>query len=159
PHFTDVTLWHGEESDLLLMGRTDSIPLGFERLRSLWSNQPLKDDFESVDVHQPEGLVAYFLLDDSAVRQLGEGSSRNTDDRTLLEYHAPRSLLTHGLSDANEAMINSLRAGALPANLDRSEMTRALAAGVSTALDLADDANGERLIKSMESQPPTADVY
>lgn len=159
PHFAEVTLWRGEKSDLLLMGRTDSSPIGFERLRSLWENQPLKDDFESVDVHQPEGLVAYFLLDDSAVRQLGEGSRLNTDDRTLLEYHAPRSLLTRGLSDANETMINSLRTGALPANLDHSEIRRALTAGVSTALDLGDEAGVERLIKSMESQPPTADLY
>src|SRR5262249_43866866 len=96
-HFADVTLWRGEESDLLLMGRADSSPLKFGRLRSLWQNQPLQSDFESLDVHEPEGLVAYFLLDDSAVRRMAQGNSLNTDDRTLLEYHAPRSLLAHGL--------------------------------------------------------------
>ncbi|HEX7958512.1 MAG TPA: fused MFS/spermidine synthase, partial [Terriglobales bacterium] len=159
PHFADVTLWRGEESDLLLMGRTESSPIGFSRLRSLWGNQPLRDDFESIDVHQPEGLIEYFLLDDSAVRSLGEGSRLNTDDRTLLEYHAPRSLLTHGLSAANETMINSLRYGALPSNLEQSEISRALAAGVATALDLDDQHNAPRFIASLESQPPSAALH
>jgi spermidine synthase len=159
PHFADVTLWRGEESDLLLMGRADASALQFDRLRSLWRNQQLKDDFESVDVHRPEGLAAYFLLDDSAVRRMAQGSSLNTDDRTLLEYHAPRSLLAHGLSDANENLINSVRTGALPANLDTTDLNRAFRAGVITALDLGDAANAERFLSSLNSQQPSAERY
>jgi tetratricopeptide (TPR) repeat protein len=159
PHFGDVTLWRGEESDLLLMGVADPSQLQFGRLRSLWHNQPLQSDFESVDVHEPEGLVAYFLLDDSAVRRMAQGSSLNTDDRTLLEYHAPRSLLAHGLSDANENLINSVRTGALPANLDTTDLNRVLRAGVITALDLGDAANAERFLSSLNSQQPSAERY
>jgi spermidine synthase len=159
PHFADVTLWRGEESDFLLMGRADSMPLQFRRLRSLWPNQQLKDDFESVDLHQPEGLVAYFLLDDSAIRRLAQASRLNTDDRTLLEYHAPQSLLTRGLSDANETLINSLRTGPVPSKLDSSDVSPALNAGVRSALDLADTTKTEQFLRSLESQPPSAERF
>jgi predicted membrane-bound spermidine synthase/tetratricopeptide (TPR) repeat protein len=159
PHFADLTLWRGEVSDLLLMGRADASALQFDRLRSLWRNQQVKDDFESVDIHQPEGLAAYFLLDDFAVRQLTRGSPLNTDDRTLLEYHAPQSLLTHGLTDANEALINSMRAAPLPANLKSSDVSPTLTTGIATALDVGDTANAQRFLHSLESQPFTAQRY
>jgi len=58
PHFAEVTLWRGEETDLLLLGRTNAVPFQFRRLRSLWKNQALRKDFESIDVREPEGLVA-----------------------------------------------------------------------------------------------------
>jgi spermidine synthase/Flp pilus assembly protein TadD len=159
PHFAEVTLWRGEETDLLLFGRTDAAPLQFNRLRALWSNQALRKDFESIDVHQPEGFVAYYLLDDALVRKLAVGSALNTDDRTLLEYHAPQTMLMRGLSDANEELISQVRVGPLPANLEPSEVRRALNAGAETALDLNDAANAKSLVGAAQSQPGSAQSY
>ena len=159
PHFAEVTLWRGEETDLLLLGRTDTAPLQFNRLRALWQNQALRADFESIDVRQPEGVVAYFLLDDAAVRRLGEGSALNTDDRTLLEYHAPETMLMRGLSDANEELIIQSQTRPLPANLEPAEIGRALHAGTEAALDLNDTHNAKSLIGILESQPGSAQGY
>ena len=159
PHFAEVTLWRGEETDLLLLGRTNPVPFQFGRLRSLWENQALRKDFESIDVREPEGLVAYYLLDDAAVRKLGERSALNTDDRTLLEYHAPQTMLMHGLSDANEELITQLRTGPLPANLEPLEVPRVLQAGSVTALDLNDTANAKSFVAALESQPSSAQSY
>src|SRR5262249_12217830 len=39
PHFAEVTLWRGEETDLLLLGRTDTAPVQFNHLRALWQNK------------------------------------------------------------------------------------------------------------------------
>jgi len=157
PHFAEVTLWRGAEQDFLLLGRTDAAPFQFGRLRSLWQNQPLRDDFESIDVHQPEGLVAYYLLDDAAVRKLAEGSVLNTDDRTLLEYHAPQTVLLSGLFSANQELIAQLRTGGpLPENLEHSEIQRALESGALTALDLGDAANAANFLRALESQPDSA---
>src|SRR5437899_1080680 len=129
PHFTEVTLWRGAEQDLLLLGRTDAAPFRFDRLRFLWQNAALRKDFESLDVHQPEGLVAYYLLDDAAVRKLAKGTILNTDNRTLLEYHAPQTLLTSSLFEANQEFIAQFREGPLPTNLGPSEVQRALEGG------------------------------
>jgi spermidine synthase len=156
PHFPEVTLWRGAEPDLLLLGRTDPSPFQFDRLRSLWQNQALRKDFESLDVQQPEGLVAYFLLDDAGVRKLAEGGILNTDDRTLLEYHAPQTVLASGLSSANQELITQFRGAPLPANLEPSEVQRALECGALTALDLGDTANVSNFLKALESQPESA---
>jgi spermidine synthase len=153
PHFPEVTLWRGEAPDLLLLGRIDTAPFQFGRLRTLWQNAEVRKDLQSLEVRQPEGLVAYYLLDDAALRKLGEGGVLNTDDRTLLEYHAPQTLLTRDLFEANQEAITQLRTGALPANLEPSEVRRALEAGVETALDLKEAANAQRFLNALNSQP------
>lgn len=159
PHFAEVTLWRGEETDLLLLGRTNTAPLQFNHLRALWQNQALRADLESIDVRQPEGVIAYFLLDDAAVRKLGEGSALNTDDRTLLEYHAPETMLMRGLSDANDELITQFQTGPLPANLDSAEVKRAVDAGLETALDLNDMRHAKSLLGILGSQPASAQGY
>jgi len=159
PHFAEVTLWRGEETDLLLLGRTDTAPLQFNHLRALWQNQALRTDLESVDVRDPEGVVAYFLLDDAAVRKLGEGSPLNTDDRTLLEYHAPETMLMRGLSDANDELITQFQTRPLPANLEPAEVKRAVDAGAQTALDLNDMRHAKSLVGILELQPASAQGY
>ena len=156
PHFVEVTLWHAEEPDLLLLCRTDVSPFQFGRLRLLWQNQPLRGDFEAIDVHEPEGLLAYYLLDDVAVRKMAAGSILNTDNRTLLEYHAPQTMLASDLFDANQELITKFRAAALPSNLEPSEVRRALEEGSITALDLGEVANAGRFLKTLESQPNSA---
>jgi spermidine synthase len=156
PHFPEVTLWRGDEADLLFLCRTDSPPFSFQRLHALWENQSLRADFELLDVHQPEGLVAYYLLDDSAVRSLGTAAPLNTDDRTLLEYHAPKTMLAAGLSAQNRQLLSQFRSSPLPANLQSSETGAALEAGSATALDLDDRDNAGKFLAALESQPPSA---
>lgn len=158
-HFAEVTLWRGEETDLLLLGRTDTAPLQFNHLRALWQNKAVRTDLESIDVREPEGVVAYFLLDDAAVRKLGEGSALNTDDHTLLEYHAPETMLLRGLSDANEELITQFQTEPLPANLELAEVKRALEAGAETALNLNDISHAKSLVETLESQPASAQGY
>lgn len=158
-HFPDVTLWRGEGPDLLLLGLTNHSSIQFGRLRSLWKEEGIHKDFEDLDVHQPEGLVAYYLLDDSGIRRLAAGGVLNTDDRTLLEYHAPQTLLASGLSEANQALIEQFRTAPLPPNLEPSETQRALEAGSMTALDLKDAAAARMFVKAMQTVPKSVTGY
>jgi spermidine synthase len=159
PHFAEVTLWRGESPDLLFLGRTEAGPLTFSRLRGFWSNKGLRRDFDAMDVHEPEGLVAYFLLDDAAVRRLGEGSVRNTDDQTLLEYHAPRTLLAGGLLSQNHELIGRISTGVLPwrSTINDPKAQGELLAGMKTALDLEDVPNAQRFVEALKHGPETVD--
>jgi len=152
PRFLEVTLWRAETSDFLLLCRNEVSPLRFSRLHTLWREQSLRKDFDSLSAREPEGLVAYYLLDDAAVRRLATGSPLNTDDRTLLEYGAPHTMLTTGLSEANQELIAGFRAAALPSNLDPSDRQRGLEAGVITALDLNDVSNAQKFLIELEPQ-------
>jgi spermidine synthase len=156
-HFPEVTLWHGEGSDLLLLGRVDPVPFRFDRLRALWAHSAIQKDFQALDVHQPEGLAAYYLLSDAALRQLAAGSTLNTDDRTILEYDAPRTLLAHGLSEANQELIARFRGGPLPPNLAPAETAAALKAGVGVDLDLNDSLGTQKFLAALDSQPDSAE--
>jgi tetratricopeptide (TPR) repeat protein len=109
----------------------------------------LRQDFESLKVHEPEGLAAYFLLDDRSVRQLAARGALNTDDRTLLEYDAPRSLLASESIDQDRALITHFQSGALP-SLAPEEIPRALSAGLATALDLGDVDRAQALIQHVK---------
>jgi tetratricopeptide (TPR) repeat protein len=109
-------------------------------------------------------------LDDAAVRKLGEGGKLNTDDLTLLEYHAPRSLLDHTIG-ANRELIDKLRNGPLaesldelrhrplPKNLDPREIQRALEAGAITTLDLNDFTGAREYVEALKLQPESAARY
>jgi spermidine synthase len=156
PHFADVTLWRAAGPDLLLFARNDHAKLGFSRLRSLWQNQLIREDFVSIDVREPEGLAAYYLLDDAALRKMAEGALVNTDDRTLLEYHAPRTVLSSNLFEANQELINGLRGGPLPTNLESADVSRALLAGSRTAIDLQEPITTQKFLGALESQPDSA---
>jgi tetratricopeptide (TPR) repeat protein len=155
-HFPEVTLWRAGETDLLLLGRAGLSPLRFDHIRSLWQNAGLRQDFTSMDIHRPEGLAAYFLLDDLSVRRLARGSVLNTDDRTLLEYHAPRSLLAADMIDADKQLIERFRDEPLPPNLEPSEVGSALHAGLATALDLNDGTGAQTVLKALDSEPDSA---
>jgi spermidine synthase len=155
PAFPEVTLWRGEESDLLFLCRTDPSPFSFQRLHALWQNESLRADFERMDVRQPEGLLAYYLLDDSAVRALGARATLNTDDRTLLEYHAPKTMLAADLSVQNQQLISQFRGSLLPSSVQSSDVHAALEAGAATALDLGDQSNASRFLAALQSQPPS----
>ncbi len=151
-HFPEVTLWRGGETDLLLLGRTNLSRFQFDRLRLLWQNAALRADFASLDIHKPEGLVAYFLLDDTAVRRLANGSRLNRDDRNLLEYHAPETLLASNSIDLDN-IIGRFRSKPIPPNLRPSEVRPALAAGLATALDLNDTGSAKAFLNAIDPEP------
>jgi len=105
PQFPQVTLWHGDDPDLLLLAFADPTPLHFERFRALWSNAALRADYQSLGFRRPAGLAAYYLLDDAGLRRLAAGSLRNIGNHTRLEYRAPRALLAKRLDEKNRLMI------------------------------------------------------
>jgi spermidine synthase len=159
PHFPEVTLWHGEKADLLILGRTDPKPFDFRQVRRWWQIAAIRKQLESVNIHEPEGLIAYFILDDPTIRTLSKGAVKNTDDRTLLEYSAPRALLKNSLVDLNYSFLTRLRSAPFPANLDQRELGSALKQGLVTALDLGDAESAQSLIAALESQPPSVVFY
>ncbi len=154
--FPNVTLWRAGETDLMLVGRSRAVPIQFDRLRSLWTAPGLREDFKTLNISEPAGIVAYFLLDDRGVRQLASGSVVNTDDLTLLEYDAPRTLLSSNLIDQDHDLVRLFREGALPKELAASEGAHALAEGLTTALDMNDAAGAKDFLNASKPNEESA---
>ena len=157
-HFPETTLWHVHVVDFMVLARMDTRPMNFERMRQLWQNPAVREDFAPLELRRPEGILAYYSLDDQAVRKLGAGSVLNTDDRTLLEYHAPRSLLDTSLSDKNVRMLQQGRTRLLPANLDAAESRRVLLGMAETHFALGDNLIMPSLLTALQNEAPNADL-
>jgi spermidine synthase len=155
PHFPRVTLWRGELPDFLLLAQTDTRPLDLRRLHSLWPNEGLQQDFDALNLSEPEGLLAYHRLDDVDLRRLIDPALRNTDDNSRLEFHAPRALLSHNLADSNIDMVWKQRTATLPRDILFDDPRQALLAAAHSAL-LNDDSRSARyFIKPVLDDPPS----
>src|SRR6202040_1319719 len=95
--FHGATLWHGDAPDLILMAPSPPPREILRRAETLYRAPQLHEDFVQLGMEEAAGLFGFYLLDDAGLRNFSSGAEMNTDDRTLLEYHAPRSLLAKGL--------------------------------------------------------------
>jgi len=106
----------------------------------------------------PLGLFGFYMLDDAGLRTFSAGASINTDDLTLLEYHAPRSLLVHGLEDKNRSAILLAQKDALPGDFPVDQRDAALAVSAATSLNLEDTDGADHFLRALQNRPVTADI-
>jgi spermidine synthase len=156
--FHGATLWHGDAPDLLLMAPTPPATEMLNRAQALNSNASLHDDFKQLGMDEPLGLFGFYMLDDAALRNFSSGAQLNTDDLTLLEYHAPRSLLVRGLEDKNRAALLLAQKDALPDHFPPDLRDAALAAAATTSLNLEDTDAADHFLQAVENHPVTANI-
>jgi spermidine synthase len=156
--FHGATLWHGDGPDLLLMAPTVPETEILNRAQALYSNTSLHDDFKQLGMDEPFGLFGFYMLDDADLRNFSVGAQINTDDLTLLEYHAPRSLLVHGLEDKNRAAILLAQSDVLPDDFPPYLRDAALAAAATTSLNLEDTDGADHFLQALENRPVTANI-
>ncbi len=156
--FHAATLWHGDAPDLILMAPTPPSGEILERTRSVFERPGLRQDFRQLGMEKGEGLFGFYLLDDAGLRKFASGARINTDDLTLLEYHAPRSLLAHGLEDKNRDAILLQQKSPLPEDLPMEDRDEALAASAATATNLEDADGAGRFLRGLDARPETAAI-
>ena len=156
--FHGATLWHGDAPDLILMAPSPPAVEILQRTQALYGLPRLRDDFAQLGMEEAAGLFGFYLLDDDGLRKFSSGAQFNTDDRTLLEYHAPRSLLAKGLEDKNRDAILREQKSILPEDFPLDARDEALAASAATSIN-QDDADGaERFLRALDHRPATAGI-
>jgi spermidine synthase len=115
--FPRGTMWLVGEGDLLLIGPTgESLDPGLERLGRAWRPGTASAALTSVgiaDRDAPFSLLSLFAGGPRELARYGGTALIQTDDRTALEYSAPRGIYGRTTSD-NAAAVRAL-AGQLPA--------------------------------------------
>ena len=154
--FDSVSVWRGEEPDFLLLARMDRSPLSLDRLRKLLEQPGISGDFDALNVSAPEGVLAYHRLDDVDLRRFVAGARHNTDDNTLLEFHAPRALLLHGLYEENIATVWQARSSPLPRDVRVSDSRAALLSAADTALWNTDWTRAGTFLSAVTDSNPSA---
>ncbi len=156
--FQGATLWHGDAPDMILMAPSPEPAAMLERARRLHDSRRVRDDFKQLGLEDPAGIFGFYLLDDAGLRRFAAGAEINTDDRTLLEYHAPRSLLVHGLEDKNREAILAEQTNPLPANFPAEERDAAMASAAVTSANQDDADAADRFLLALDNHPATATV-
>jgi spermidine synthase len=156
--FHGATLWHGDGPDLILMAPSAPSVETLNRAQILYPSAALHDDFKQLGMDEPAGLFGFYMLNDTGLRNFSSGAQINTDDLTLLEYHAPRSLLVRGLEDKNRAAILLAQKDTLPEDFPRDQRDAALAAAATTSLNLEDTDGADHFLRALENRPVTASI-
>jgi spermidine synthase len=156
--FHGATLWHGDAPDLILMAPGPPSAEILERAQTLFQQPRLHGDFAQLGMEEAAGLFGFYLLDDAGLRKFSFGAQFNTDDQTLLEYHAPRSLLVHGLEDKNRDAILLEQKNPLPEDFPPDERDAALAAAAATSVNQGDADGAERFLRALNNRPVTARI-
>jgi spermidine synthase len=151
--FHGATLWHGDAPDLILMAPSPSAGEILLRAQALDRNPRLHEDFKQLGMESPAGLFGFYMLDDAGVRTFSSGARINTDDLTLLEYHAPRSLLVHGLEDKNRSLILQVQRNVLPESVPALLRDSTLAAAAETSFNQGDTESADRFLSALEDRP------
>lgn len=155
--FPRVTLWRGKGADYLLLGQSVAAPLSLDRLRALWPQPYLQADSQKLGLQRPEGLLAYHELDDADLRRFAQGAPLNTDNQTLLEFHAPKTLFAEELADKNRTMIASFRSNLLPRDVSETRQAESLLGAAETSASLGDRERADDFLKPLfETDPPLA---
>ncbi len=151
--FHGATLWHGDAPDLILMAPSPPSSEILLRARNLYDRPRLHEDFQQLGMEEAAGLFGFYLLDDAGLRKFASGARINSDDLTLLEYHAPRSLLAHGLEDKNRDAIIHDQKAPLPQDLPAENRDMVLAASAITSTNLQDSDGAGRFLRALDSRP------
>jgi len=156
--FHGATLWHGDAPDLILMAPSPASAEILGRAHAMFGQPRLREDFSKLGMEEAAGLFGFYLLDDAGLRKFSSGAEINTDDQTLLEYHAPRSLLVHGLEDKNRDAILREQESPLPEDFSQDARYAALAAASATSVNQEDADGAERFLRALDNRPVTARI-
>jgi spermidine synthase len=156
--FHGATLWHGDAPDLILMAPSPASGEILKRAQDLYGFPRLHDDFAQLGMEEAAGLFGFYLLDEEGLRKFSSGAESNTDDRTLLEYHAPRSLLVRGLEDKNRESILLEQKNPLPQDFPADARDQALAASATTSVNQGDGDGAERFLRALDDRPLTSRI-
>jgi spermidine synthase len=93
--FPEISLWI-TDSDLIVIGSRQAQKLDADRLARIVDSDPgIVHDFRDfLHSERPEGILAYYVMSNEAVRKFASKARRNNDDYPLLEFHAPRQLFS-----------------------------------------------------------------
>ena len=156
--FHGATLWHGDAPDLILMAPTPPSAEILQRAQDLFGQPRLREDFTQLGMEEAAGVFGFYLLDDAGLRKFSSGAQFNTDNQTLLEYHAPRSLLVHGLEDKNREAILREQKNPLPGDFPPEARDASLAAAAATSVNQEDADGAERFLRALDNRPVTARI-
>lgn len=113
--FPNGTVWQSAPGDLLLIGSADPTPLDLERVRKIWAGSPeIQRQFYEIGLRRPEDLLGHYLLPREKILEAFGQAPFNTDDRPLLEFSAPLSVVRPNQVARNVQLLREIHKNSAP---------------------------------------------
>jgi spermidine synthase len=91
--FPNATAWHQFDSGaLLFVGFKGPVTIDYQRLQARMREPRVARDLELIGIRNVDHLLAYFTLDPAAFAAVAGDAPPIVDDRTVLDFSAPRQL-------------------------------------------------------------------
>lgn len=91
--FPDVSLWHVNDSDMLLIGTLRPQRIRWADLKTALANRPVaQKDLKELGFVDPYSLFASYLMPKTPLLRMANGAPYNLDDLPRLEFSAPKNL-------------------------------------------------------------------
>jgi spermidine synthase len=156
--FPQVSAWQGLPGDVILLAQVRAEPLALDRLHRLWSVPTLRDEYESMGMRSPEGLIAFHTVDDGDLRRLAAAAPTNTDDLTRLEYRAPLAIFAEAAGPENMRMLAQQQSQILPASIPVADRESALVDVTATLASLGERGKEGVYLAALAQYPASAPV-
>jgi spermidine synthase len=95
-------------NDTLLLGSKNPIRVDHARLAKAFSDPRMKAELVRAEVFEPEDLLGLFLLGTNQIERFVGKGPLNTDDNAMIEYGAPRDLITYATKDARLPFVEGI---------------------------------------------------
>ena len=89
--FPYVTAWQQlANGPILLIGHTEPFEVNFAKLLEKMKRPNVFRDMKRIPLFGPEHLLSFFIFDDKAYREFASDAEPVTEDRTVVDFTAPR---------------------------------------------------------------------
>ncbi len=116
--FPEVSVWEMGVGDLVLLGSQQPLRFDTDVMERIVANdESVRRDFQQhLEFNDPLAIFAAYTLSTDEVERFVAGAQRNTDDRPVLEFNAPRNLF-RDTWNMNVQLLNEYRSGLMPDGL------------------------------------------
>lgn len=113
--FPYATAWMIGEEDVLLIASDAPMDGRLANIAKNWSRPGVAEDLATVDASEPFSLLSLYVAGPAELEKYGEPGTVFTDDRSSLEFSAPRELHNRSAGE-NASSLIALRPAAVFAN-------------------------------------------
>jgi spermidine synthase len=113
--FPDGTIWLVGAGDLLLIGSPSRVEARLNQLRTAFARPGVARDLAEVDVADADSLLWLYIGGPRELQAYAAGALVQSDDRTALEFSAPKSLIERQHTDNRAVLLALARTEDMPA--------------------------------------------
>jgi spermidine synthase len=98
--FPNMTIWRLGWGDCLLVGSRGTVAIDYDVFTRRMNSEAIAADLKRIGIETPQAFFGRIVMGSDGAKLFAEGAPLHTDDNALVEFAAPRSLITEAYQQA-----------------------------------------------------------